>query len=43
MSILWGAAGAVLALPLIGMLKIIFDNFEYFQPIGFLMGDEDVK
>jgi len=42
MSILWGAAGAVLALPLVGMLKIIFDNFEYYQPIGFLMGDKDV-
>jgi len=43
LSSLWGAAGAVLALPLIGMLKILFDNLEYYEPIGFLMGDEKVK
>lgn len=40
---LWGAAGAVIALPMIGMLKVLFDHIATYQPIGYLMSDNDEK
>ncbi|WP_235299413.1 AI-2E family transporter [Portibacter marinus] len=41
-SIIWGAAGAILALPLSGMLKVMFDHLKAYQPLGYLMGTKDV-
>jgi predicted PurR-regulated permease PerM len=35
---LWGIPGMVLAVPVIGMLKIVFDNIESLKPFGYLMG-----
>ena len=37
---LWGVAGMVLFIPLISILKIIFDHVETLKPYGFLLGDE---
>ncbi|TPE43195.1 AI-2E family transporter [Pontibacter mangrovi] len=37
----WGAAGMVLSIPLIAMLKVIFDVYEPLQPFGFLLSDID--
>ena len=37
-SLVWGAAGSVLAMPLSGMLKVLFDHLKPYQPLGFLMG-----
>lgn len=37
---LWGAAGLIIFLPLVAILKVIFDNIEGLQPIGFLLGHE---
>ncbi len=37
-SIIWGIAGTILAIPLGGILKLIFDRTEELKPIGFVMG-----
>jgi predicted PurR-regulated permease PerM len=38
---IWGAAGMILSIPIIAMMKVIFDVYEPLQPIGFLMADMD--
>lgn len=43
LSTLWGAAGSIIALPLAGVLKIIFDQSDKLKPFGFLMGDADFE
>lgn len=40
---LWGVAGMVLALPLLGIAKIICDHIEPLKPYGFLIGEEKKK
>jgi predicted PurR-regulated permease PerM len=40
---LWGIAGMVLAIPLLGITKIIFDNIDSLKPYGFLIGEEKKK
>jgi predicted PurR-regulated permease PerM len=42
-SMLWGISGIILALPLTAALKVIFDNSEKLNPIGFLLGDTEEK
>lgn len=42
-SMLWGIPGMILALPVTASLKVIFDNSERMQPVGFLLGDVDEK
>jgi predicted PurR-regulated permease PerM len=39
-SSLWGIAGMFLAVPIIAILKVIFDSVESLQPWGLLLGDE---
>jgi predicted PurR-regulated permease PerM len=36
---IWGAAGMILSIPVIAMMKVIFDAYEPLRPIGFLLGD----
>lgn len=38
-SMLWGAAGMVLALPVTATLKILFDHIPGFEAYGFLIGE----
>jgi predicted PurR-regulated permease PerM len=38
---LWGIAGVILFLPLLGMIKIIFDNVEGLYPYAYLIGDQN--
>lgn len=40
---LWGVAGMILAVPLLGITKIVFDNIEGLKPYGFLIGTEKKK
>lgn len=40
---IWGVAGMILAIPLLGILKIIFDRIPVLQPYGFLIGTEKVR
>jgi predicted PurR-regulated permease PerM len=40
---LWGIGGMVLSIPLLAMLKIIFDHIEPLKPYGYLIGNGDEK
>ena len=40
---LWGIAGMVLSLPIVAILKVIFDAVDSLKPYGYLLGDPDVK
>jgi predicted PurR-regulated permease PerM len=37
-EMVWGIPGMILAIPLMGIVKIILDNIEPLQPFGFLVG-----
>ncbi|HAH39183.1 MULTISPECIES: AI-2E family transporter [Algoriphagus] len=37
---LWGISGMILFIPLVGVLKITFENSEGLEPFGFLLSDE---
>jgi predicted PurR-regulated permease PerM len=36
---IWGATGMILSIPVIAILKVVFDAYEPLRPIGFLLGD----
>ena len=38
---IWGAAGMILSIPFIAMLKVIFDAYEPLRPFGYLLADID--
>lgn len=38
-GILWGIPGMFLSIPIIAILKVIFDQFESLKPWGFILGD----
>ncbi|MFC4212387.1 AI-2E family transporter [Pedobacter lithocola] len=42
-ELVWGVAGMILAVPLLGMAKIICDSYPQLQPYGFLIGPENSK
>lgn len=35
----WGATGMILSIPIIAILKVVFDAYEPLNPLGFLLGD----
>lgn len=35
----WGAAGMILFIPILGIFKVIFDNVDILKPYGYLIGD----
>lgn len=39
-GLMWGIAGMFLSIPLIGVLKIVFDRIDELKPWGLLLGDE---
>lgn len=39
-GVVWGIAGVILFLPLLGIFKIIFENVESLQPYAYLIGDD---
>jgi predicted PurR-regulated permease PerM len=38
---IWGVAGMMMFIPLLGILKVIFDRVEDLKPYGYLIGEED--
>ena len=40
-SKLWGVVGTIIALPILGMIKVIADSIPSLKPWGYLVGDED--
>lgn len=39
---IWGIPGMVLALPVLGILKVIWDHIPALQPLGYAVGEEDI-
>ena len=42
-EMIWGIPGMFLSIPVIAILKIIFDRVESLQPWGHLLGDEEIE
>lgn len=42
-ELIWGIAGIFLAIPLVGMFKIVCDHIEALKPYGFLIGEIENK
>ena len=42
-ELFWGISGMFLSVPVIAVLKIIFDRVESLQPWGIILGDEELK
>jgi predicted PurR-regulated permease PerM len=40
-GMVWGVIGMVIALPILGLIKIICDTIPHLQPIGYLLGDKE--
>jgi predicted PurR-regulated permease PerM len=40
-GMMWGIAGMVLFLPMLGVVKIIFDAVPHLKPYGYLIGDQE--
>ena len=40
---IWGVPGMILAIPMLGIFKIICDNVDSLKPYGFLIGEEKKK
>jgi predicted PurR-regulated permease PerM len=40
-GVLWGIAGMVLFIPLIGLVKVLFDHFKRLEPYAYVIGRED--
>lgn len=38
-GMVWGPAGMILFIPILGVLKVVFDNVESLKPYGYLIGD----
>jgi predicted PurR-regulated permease PerM len=39
-SAIWGVAGMILFIPVLGVVKVVLDSFPSLQPYGFLIGDQ---
>ncbi|SMD16921.1 AI-2E family transporter [Pedobacter nyackensis] len=42
-ELIWGVAGMILAIPLLGIVKIVCDNVPDLQPYGFLIGNDKAR
>ena len=42
-SLLWGISGLILAIPIVGIIRVIFDNFDSLQPYGYLIGQQETS
>ncbi len=42
-ELIWGIPGMILAIPIIGIAKIVFDHIGPLKPYGFLIGEEKKK
>jgi predicted PurR-regulated permease PerM len=42
-SLLWGIPGLILAIPIVGIMRVIFDNFDSLQPYGYLIGQKETS
>ena len=42
-SLLWGIPGLILGIPIVGIMRVIFDNFDALQPYGYLIGQQETS
>jgi len=42
-GIVWGVAGMILFIPILGIVKIVCDNVEPLKPFGYVLGDGEKK
>ncbi|HXL54773.1 MAG TPA: AI-2E family transporter [Chitinophagaceae bacterium] len=42
-ELLWGIPGMILAIPLLAVIKIVFDNVESLNPYGYLIGQDNYR
>lgn len=42
-SAIWGVAGMILSIPIVGICKIVFDSVKKLEPLGYALGEEDVS
>ena len=42
-DLIWGIPGMILAIPLLGIVKIVCDHIEPLKPYGFLIGHDRKK
>lgn len=40
---IWGVVGMLIAIPVLGIAKVIFDHIPVLQPLGYLFGEEDIS
>jgi predicted PurR-regulated permease PerM len=40
-ELLWGIPGMVVAIPLMGMMKVVFDHIPVMRPYAYLIGQEE--
>lgn len=40
---IWGVPGMVLAIPVLGIVKVICDRIEVLQPVGYAIGEEGIE
>jgi predicted PurR-regulated permease PerM len=39
----WGVVGMLVAIPVLGIIKVVFDNVSVLKPLGYLLGEEGMK
>ena len=42
-SAVWGILGMLIAIPALGIAKVVFDNIPPLEPLGYMFGEEDTK
>lgn len=42
-GIVWGITGMILAIPLLGIIKVVFDNIEPLKPLGYILDESDIS
>ena len=42
-GIVWGVMGMILAIPLLGICKVVCDNVDEFKPLGYALNEKDIS
>ena len=41
-GIIWGLPGMIMAIPIAGIIKVVFDRIKVLEPYGYMLGSEDL-
>jgi predicted PurR-regulated permease PerM len=42
-NLVWGIMGMLLVIPVLGIIKVVFDNIESLRPLGYVLDERDVS